>query len=361
MMREEVIAMGKFAVFSGFLGSGKTTAMMALTRYYTERCGRAAMISNDMGRGVTLADHRLAKLSGVNAAEITEDCICYRKEDLAKRLNAFYAEGCDLVLSDIPGFGVGALEHVYHGLEKLYPGRFQLAPFTVLAEPRTLEALRAGTEEDLLYLCRAQLLEADLILLNKCDLLSPREREEGLAWLRENYPAAQVLPLSARTGEGLEALALAMKNGRASMRRAKIDCKAPAYRSAMGSLSEYYLQYVGTVCCNDFDGDAYLLTLAERVRERVRAAGGEIPHMKFLAWEPEGDFGKVDLLGTDRPIEVTRRFTRPCVSLAVVLNASAACPKKELDTLVTETVERVSEAFQLDLMIHRRDCFGMGA
>ena len=47
--------MKKFAVFSGFLGSGKTTAMMALTRFYGERFGRAAMISNDLGEGVTLA------------------------------------------------------------------------------------------------------------------------------------------------------------------------------------------------------------------------------------------------------------------------------------------------------------------
>ncbi len=93
--------MGKFAVFSGFLGSGKTTAMMALTRYCTEQYGKAAMISNDLGRGVTLADHRLAKLSGLNAAEITEDCICYRKEDLAKRLEAYDREGCVLVISAV--------------------------------------------------------------------------------------------------------------------------------------------------------------------------------------------------------------------------------------------------------------------
>ena len=57
--------MRKFAVFSGFLGSGKTTAMMALTDYYTKRHGKAAMISNDLGHGVTLADHRLARLKGV--------------------------------------------------------------------------------------------------------------------------------------------------------------------------------------------------------------------------------------------------------------------------------------------------------
>ena len=166
--------MGKFAVFSGFLGSGKTTAMMALTRYCTEHYGKAAMISNDLGRGVTLADHRLAKLSGLNAAEITEDCICYRKEDLAKRLEAYDREGCVLVLSDIPGFGVGALEHVYHGLEKLYPGRFQLAPFTVLVEPRTVAALGRGGEEEAAVAVAAADVAATHRRVNTQRLLSAR-------------------------------------------------------------------------------------------------------------------------------------------------------------------------------------------
>ncbi len=47
--------MKKCAVFSGFPGSGKTSTMMALTRYYSAHCGKAAMISNDLGEGVTLA------------------------------------------------------------------------------------------------------------------------------------------------------------------------------------------------------------------------------------------------------------------------------------------------------------------
>ena len=33
--------MKKFCVFSGFLGSGKTTAMMALIKYFTARHGKA--------------------------------------------------------------------------------------------------------------------------------------------------------------------------------------------------------------------------------------------------------------------------------------------------------------------------------
>lgn len=56
------------------------------------------------------------------------------------------------------------------------------------------------------------------------------------------------------------------------------------------------------------------------------AAGGEIPHLKLLAWGPEGDYGKADILGVDRPIELFHRFENPCTDLAVILNTSAACP-----------------------------------
>ena len=195
--------MKKFAVFSGFLGSGKTTTMMALTKYHTAHHGKAAMISNDLGHGVSLADDRFARLSGCSASQITDDCICYVNEQLADRLNGYYDEGCELVVSDIPGFGVGALEHVYHGLAEKYPGQFELAPFTVLVEPKTVELLRSGQGGDQEYLYNTQLVEADLIVLNKCDLLDKAGREADAVWLREHYPEAEIIAISARNGEGL--------------------------------------------------------------------------------------------------------------------------------------------------------------
>ena len=352
--------MKKFAVFSGFLGSGKTTAMIALTKYFTEKHGKAAMISNDLGHGVNLADNRLAQLSGVNASEITDNCICYVNEQLADRLNGYYDDGCVLVVSDIPGFGVGALEHVYHGLTEKFPGQFRLAPFTVLAEPRTVELLRAGEGGDLRYLYDTQLVEADLIVLNKCDLISREQREAELAWLGERYPQAETVAISALTGEGLEELSQALIGGEASMRRPDIGYGGKVFRAAMGHMSEFYLQYHAVVCCDDFDGNAYLADMAEKVREEIRASGNEIPHLKLLAWEPEGDFGKVDLIGTDRPIEITHRFEKRCKDIAVLLNASADCPADRLEAIVTSAAETVSEAYQLELMIFKSESMGMG-
>ena len=352
--------MKKFAVFSGFLGSGKTTTMMALTDYYTAHHGRAAMISNDLGHGVTLADHRYARLCGCNASEMTDECICYQNENLADRLRSYYDDGCELVISDIPGFGVGALEHVYHGLTEKYPGEFDLAPFTVLVEPRTVAILRDGTGGDLEYLYDTQLVEADLIVLNKCDLMDENRREEDVRWLRGRYPEAEVLCISALRAEGLEELSQALARGKASMRRPEIGYGGEAFRAAMGRISEFYLQFRAVVCCNDFDGNAWLSEMAGALKTEIEKAGYEVPHFKLLAWEPEGDFGKVDLLGTEREIEVNHRFARPCTDLAAVLNASAVCPAGTLEQVAMDTVRTVSDRYQLELTVFKKECFGMG-
>lgn len=352
--------MNKFAVFSGFLGSGKTTAMMALTKIYTDRYAPAAMISNDLGEGVTLADHRYAQLSGCRASEITDECICFCRDVLSERLNAYYDSGCELVVSDIPGFGVGALEHVYHGMNEQFPGKYELAPFTVLTEPATVALLCSGAQSDRAVICHNQLMEADLIVLNKCDLLSAQSCEEYLAWLRERYPAAKALAISTLRGDGLDKLAQALHDGAASLSHPEIDYDADPLQDALGRISEFYLQYRTVVCCDDFDGTDYLSTLARSIREAVASAGREIPHMKLLSWTPEGDFGKVDILGTDRPVEICRGFERPCTELAVLLNCSASCPAAELDELIMRAVSLVSEQYGLEVTIHKKQCFGLG-
>ena len=338
----------KFAVISGFLGAGKTTVMMALTKHNPA----VAMISNDLGEGVELADLRFAALSGCAASQITDECICFCHDRLLEELEERCAEGRKLVVSDIPGFGVGALEHVYHGLA----GRLDFAPFTVLIEPAAIAELRAGG--DLAHIQDSQLREADLIVLNKCDLLPPEEIAQACAYLSERYPEAEVLPVSARRGDGIGALCRALTEGSASMRHPEIDYDGEALQNEMASLSEAYYQYHAIVCCFDFDGTAYLRDLAEEITftpyKPVR-----IPHLKLLAWTPDGDYGRVDWMH-GQPLEITRAFERPCTELAVVINATAACGAKRLDSMISVAEQTVSDRFQLETTVHKRESFGMG-
>ena len=341
--------MPKFAVISGFLGAGKTTVMMALTQYSPA----VAMISNDLGEGVELADHRFAALSGCTASQITDECICFCHDRLLDTVEARFNAGKTLVVSDIPGFGVGALEHVYHGLA----GRLDFAPFTVIVEPAVIETLRAGG--DLAHIQDAQLCESDLIALNKCDLLSPEEIDRACAFLAARYPEAKVLPISARLGDGIDALFRALMEGGASMRHPEIDYEGEALQTEMASLSEAYYQYYARVCCNDCDGTAYLRDLAEEITFTPLKPVA-IPHLKLLAWTPDGDYGRVDWMH-GQALEITRPFARPCTELAVVINATAACEPKRLDSMISVAEQTVSDRFQLEVTVHKRECFSMGA
>ncbi len=49
--------------------------------------------------------------------------------------------GAAFVMSDIPGCGVGALDHVYHPLAKDHADEFRLAPFTVIVDPERLRMI----------------------------------------------------------------------------------------------------------------------------------------------------------------------------------------------------------------------------
>ncbi len=346
--------MKTFAVFSGFLGSGKTTTMMALTTHDQN----TSMISNDLG-GKGLADNKLAQLAGCRASELTGDCICYMTETLVERLDSLFHDGCQLVISDIPGFGVGALEHVYHTLNEKYNGRYRLAPFTVLTEPYVVETLQNGGG-DLGYILDTQLREADLIVLNKIDLISDTQKEQILSWLEETYPQAQRVAVSALTGEGIAQLHKLLMEHEASLHHPDIGYGGPAFAGAMGQMSEYYIQYHTVVCCNDFDGNAYLEAIGKGVQEQIREHGYEIPHLKLLAWDPEGGYAKLDLIGTDREIQCVHRLAKNVTELAAVLNASAKCPAGLLDQIITGAVEKVSIEFQLENAIFKKECFGMG-
>ena len=46
--------------------------------------------------------------------------------------------------------------------------------------------------------------------------------------------------------------------------------------------------------------------------------------------------------------------------LAVMLNASAACPSGMLDAIMTAAMKQISQEFNLILMIFKKECFGMG-
>ena len=90
-------------VVSGFLGAGKTTTMLALTRYINGHGKKAAIIANDLGAS-NIIDAEYSSRYDVEVTPLAGTCICYAGEALIERIERLNKVPKDIVMSDIPGW-----------------------------------------------------------------------------------------------------------------------------------------------------------------------------------------------------------------------------------------------------------------
>ena len=356
--------MSKYVVLGGYLGAGKTTGMIAFAEALRARGKQAAILVNDLGTK-HLVDGSTTEAAGCCYDEVTGDCICYQTAELVDKLRLFRdSSGAEIIFSDIPGCGIGALDHVYHRLAKNYPGEFTLCPFTAVADPERLRALMPEHAElhlpaEMGFLFDAQLKEAELILLNKVDTLTPERRDECLDFLRGRYPQAVVLPMSARTGEGVDAVVDYLLSAESALPNPDIGYGSRAFAAAEKRLCWYDRKcYVRRRDCSPLDADAFAADLFEAIRARLAEAERNVPHLKLFARGSDG-FLKASLLGIDYPVEYDHRFTGPQKELRIVLNARAACESEVLDFLMDAALREVCQKHELLLRVFFTECFGM--
>jgi hypothetical protein len=178
-------------VVGGFLGSGKTTLILAAARQLEERGLRSAVILNDQGN--ELIDTRLAQSQGMPANEVTGGCFCCRFSALMSAIEELRNWNPDVIFAEPVGSCTDISATVLNPLREEFD-RYRVAPFTVLVDPaRAIELLRQEADPDLAFLFQKQLQEADLVCMTKSDLYPNPPA----------IPGAEVRHLSARTGNGL--------------------------------------------------------------------------------------------------------------------------------------------------------------
>lgn len=356
--------MKRFMVVSGFLGAGKTTSMVALADYINANYGKASVITNDLG-AKNLVDAKYSKACGCDITELTGECICYQTENLVDRLRRLMDyEHNNLVMSDIPGCGVGALDHVYHKLDKEYHGEFELAPFTVIADPERLrtiipEQADINLPEEMNYLFRAQLQEADVVVLNKIDLLTDNEIETYLKFLGHFCPDAEVFAISAKNKTNICQIADYIMAHDAQLKTVDIGYGGPEFIAAEQKLSWYNRQLYVKICCGTFDGNAFLGSLVESIRAKLKYKHRNVPHLKVYADGVDGTACKISLLGVDYDLQFDSRLGQPCADLPVIINARAVCESQLLTEIMDEALDETAKKYNLDSVVFFTECFGM--
>lgn len=186
----------KIHIIGGFLGSGKTTLIMAMAEKYIERGLKVTILENEAGEiGV---DGAVLRNKGLDAVELTNGCIC-----------------CTLT---------GTLQSTMRSIERdIGPDILIIEP-TGLALPHKVAEMIRGTVDDeevsIIGVCdavrfpllvekkedfiRMQLSKSDILWINKIDSVSGDAVENVKGWLSLICPKVPIYLLSGKTGEGLE-------------------------------------------------------------------------------------------------------------------------------------------------------------
>lgn len=125
----------------------------------------------------------------------------------------------------------------------------------------------------------------------------------------------------------------------------------------MGKMAQYGRQFYVEVCCNTFDGNAYLRDLAEAIRKNICAADGHTPHLKLFAMGPDGSYGKLSAVGSSGDLTLDHALDAPATALPVVINTSAVCPSAALSRAMDEAIAETAQQYQLAMTTYMTECF----
>ncbi|MBI5683844.1 MAG: cobalamin biosynthesis protein P47K [Verrucomicrobia bacterium] len=348
-------------MIGGFLGAGKTTAVGRLARQFTDRGLRVGLITNDQGR--ELVDTLTLRAQGFETAEIIGGCFCCRFNSLVEASQKLSAQTRpDVFIAEPVGSCTDLVATVTYPLRRLYGNDFTVAPVSVLVDPvRALRVLGVerggGFSEKVAYIYAKQLEEADLIVINKSDLLDAARLEALRKALAAKFPRKEILAVSARNGANLDAwfarLASETQTARTAM---EVDYDIYADGEALMGWLNCTVQLTAARL---FDADSLLQQLAGEIQKGLQAQQAEIAHLKMTFSTDGGHVAVANLVRNDFVPEMSLKLGEPVKGGELIINLRAEAPPDVLAATVKESVPAVAARFatlqaKLDHLEHFR-------
>ena len=323
----------------GFLGAGKTTLLARAAKQLSQQGKRVGLITND--QAPMLVDTELLRDSGMGVREIAGGCFCCRFSELIAASGKLLEEiKPDILIAEPVGSCTDLSATVLQPLKDKYADMFHVAPFSVLVDPLRLREIleprvRSTLHASARYILGKQLEEADAIVLNKIDLLTPQDLTELRQMVAERFSGTPLLLISALTGAGVDDwLKLALGDGKTGQRITDVDYDVYAEGEAvLGWLNATVeLQANGAV-----DWKTFGLNLLLDLQREFGKRSAEIAHLKLMMTAGNTRLS-ANLTSTGGTPIARGSLDSGNRSVTLTLNARVQMSPRDLQALVERTI-----------------------
>ncbi len=362
---EQHASQARYIMIGGFLGAGKTTSIARMAQMLSDQGLKVGLITNDQGN--ELVDTAMLRSRGFATEEISGGCFCCRFNslvDAAAKLNDETRP--DVFIAEPVGSCTDLVATVTYPLRRMYGEDFRIAPLSVVIDPvraaRVFGLNEGGRfSEKVRYIYKKQLEEADVIVINKCDILEDCDIAMLGDCLNENYPNARIFEVSAREGNGLNSWFAHLWDAEQEARVAmEVDYEVYAEGEALLGWLNCTVQLSSE---SDFDANKALRVLCKRIQERLAGQDAEIAHLK-MTFSPDGGIGDiavVNLVRNDYVAELSQELDDTVKSGQLIINMRAEAAPEVLSDTVEQGLDALKERFpELTTKIEHSEHFRPG-
>lgn len=337
----------------GFLGSGKTTAIINAAKSLMAQGKKVGVVTNDQGK--YLVDTAFFRLASIPAVEVTGGCFCCNYDDLDNRLDLLVETARpDIIFAESVGSCADLVATVIRPMLAFGGDRFTPASYSVFVDARLLRRRLAGQPlpfgDDVVYIFDKQLEEAGLIVVNKLDLLSEKGREEMPAQLAERFPNIKWLLQTSLTLEGvqpwLEQIAGGAPEG-GSLLLAGAPLEIDYARYGAGEAQLAWLDEEVQLTLPAGQGRVLLHGLMSRFTGELAKRSAGIGHLKFIVQSEGSEQAKISFTALEAPDWESQipDITRDRIDLLV--NARVEMSAEPLQALFRQILEESGLGFSI--------------
>ena len=271
----------KLFLTGGFLGSGKTTAIQQACLQLMRKNIRVAAIMND--QGYQLVDSAFIKQSGIPTREVTNGCFCCNYDQLEQYIQSLYHDfKPEIIFAESVGSCADLVATITRPLVQFHP-EIPVA-LSVFADAALLWSLMNGDsrflDESVRYIYKKQLEEADILVINKADLLSGADLEKVTETVMAEYPGKTLLLQNSLREVDIQNWISTMDNYQAAKSRKALIIDYDTYGEGEARLA--WLDKRVTISSSHPPAAQVCADLINSIHEKIHRAGLPIGHIKFF-------------------------------------------------------------------------------
>ncbi|MEO5999523.1 MAG: GTP-binding protein [Chitinophagaceae bacterium] len=345
----------KLHLLSGFLGSGKTTAIQQACAILMQQGTRVGVITND--QGIKLVDSKFFKNLDIPGRQVINGCFCCNYNELNNNIESLIEENHpDIIFAESVGTCTDIVATVMKPLLN-YRSDTEVTVST-FADARLLYMLLIGNsgsfDSSVTYIYFKQLEEAGIIIVNKVDLMNKEDLSILTSRMNEQYGHKKVIFQNSLDATSFAQWLQALNESSMTNKLSSLDIDYTIYGAGEAKLA--WLDQELEILSTAHSASKNAADLVNLIYQKIAANHYSIGHLKFLLNEKT----KISFTSTTRNEIKIDGEDHPSSSATLLINARVQTEPDILSILVLKAIEEIKIRSGCTILVNSLSAFQPG-